>query len=43
MAGVLLGPVTGQAVAEVIITGRTPAVIAPFDPARFARPTSVHV
>lgn len=34
--GVLLAPVTADAVAELAATGRTPAVIAPFAPTRFA-------
>jgi D-amino-acid dehydrogenase len=35
MLGVTLAPATGEAVAELITTGRTPEVIAPFAPARF--------
>ena len=35
MLGVTLAPATGESVAELIATGRTPQVIAPFDPARF--------
>jgi D-amino-acid dehydrogenase len=35
MLGVTLAPATGDAVAELITTGRAPEVIAPFDPARF--------
>ena len=37
MLGVTLAPATGEAVAELITTGRAPDVIAPFDPARFTR------
>jgi D-amino-acid dehydrogenase len=36
MLGVTLAPATGDAVAELITTGRAPEVIAPFDPGRFA-------
>jgi D-amino-acid dehydrogenase len=36
MLGVTLAPTTGDAVAELITTGRAPDVIAAFDPARFA-------
>jgi D-amino-acid dehydrogenase len=36
MLGVTLAPATGEAVADLITTGRAPQVIAPFDPARFA-------
>ena len=36
MLGVTLATATGEAVAELITTGRAPDVIAPFDPARFA-------
>lgn len=35
MLGVTLAPATGEAVAEMLTTGRTPDVIRPFDPARF--------
>ena len=35
MLGVTLAPVTGEAVAELVTTGRAPAELAPFDPARF--------
>ena len=35
MAGVALAPATGEAVAELVTTGRAPGIIAPFDPARF--------
>jgi len=35
MLGVTLAPSTGDAVAELVTTGRAPAVIEPFDPARF--------
>jgi len=37
MLGVTLAPATGEAVAELVTTGRAPDAIAPFDPARFAR------
>jgi glycine oxidase len=33
--GVLLSPVTADAVAELVITGRIPALVAPFTPRRF--------
>lgn len=33
--GVLLSAITGQSVAELVATGRTPGIIAPFAPARF--------
>jgi len=36
MLGVTLAPATGEAVADLITTGRAPQVIAPFDPTRFA-------
>jgi D-amino-acid dehydrogenase len=36
MLGVTLAPATGEAVAELITTGRAPDAIAPFDPTRFA-------
>jgi glycine oxidase len=35
--GVLLAPVTADAIAELVATGRTPAEIAPFAPDRFAK------
>jgi D-amino-acid dehydrogenase len=35
MLGVTLAPVTGDAVADMIATGQTPEIVAPFDPARF--------
>ena len=35
MLGVTLAPATGEAVAEMIVSGRTPEVLRPFDPARF--------
>jgi len=35
MLGVTLAPATGEAVAELLETGRAPSIIAPFDPARF--------
>jgi glycine oxidase len=34
--GILLAPVTGDAVAELLATGRVPEAIAPFAPGRFA-------
>jgi glycine oxidase len=34
--GILLGPLTGRLVAELVLTGETPAELAPFSPARFA-------
>jgi D-amino-acid dehydrogenase len=36
MLGVTLAPATGEAIADLLTTGRTPEIIAPFDPARFA-------
>lgn len=33
--GILLTPVTAEAITELLATGRTPALIAPFSPARF--------
>jgi len=38
MLGVTLGPATGDAVADFLLTGRAPDVLAPFDPARFVDP-----
>ncbi len=35
MLGVTLAPATGEAVADLLVTGRTPDVLTPFDPARF--------
>ncbi len=35
MLGVTLGPSTGDVVAELMMTGKTPEVIKPFSPARF--------
>ncbi len=35
MLGVTLAPATGEAVADLLLTGRAPAVIQPFDPGRF--------
>ncbi|MEA2512563.1 MAG: D-amino-acid dehydrogenase [Thermomicrobiales bacterium] len=35
MLGVTLAPATGEAIAEVITTGRTPDILRPFDPGRF--------
>lgn len=37
MLGVTLGPVTGQAVADLICDGSSPIDLTPFDPARFCR------
>jgi D-amino-acid dehydrogenase len=37
MLGLTLAPATGEAVAELLTTGRAPDVLGPFDPARFAR------
>ncbi|MBI3978038.1 MAG: FAD-dependent oxidoreductase [Chloroflexi bacterium] len=37
MLGVSLGPATGEAVAEMLLSGRPPAVLEPFSPARFRR------
>lgn len=36
MLGVTLGTVTGEAVAETVLTGTAPEVVRPFDPGRFA-------
>jgi glycine oxidase len=33
--GILLAPVTGDAIAELLATGRPPDIIAPFNPTRF--------
>jgi glycine oxidase len=38
--GILLAPLTGMLVAEMITTGTTPAPLAPFSPARFRRTAS---
>jgi glycine oxidase len=38
--GILLAPVTAEAVAELLVDGRVPAGIAPFSPARTARSAS---
>jgi glycine oxidase len=38
--GILLAPLTGTLVAELITTGSTPAPLAPFSPARFRRANS---
>lgn len=35
MLGVTLAPATAEAVAEMVVLGRTPDVLRPFDPARF--------
>jgi glycine oxidase len=37
--GILLAPLTGALVAEMIMSGATPAPLAPFSPARFRRAT----
>jgi D-amino-acid dehydrogenase len=37
MLGVTLAPATGEAVADLITTGRAPDVAAPFDPTRFTK------
>ncbi|MEU6378070.1 glycine oxidase ThiO [Streptomyces sp. NPDC046909] len=39
--GVLLTPVTGDAMADVLTTGELPDEVRPFTPARFARPKSL--
>jgi D-amino-acid dehydrogenase len=36
MLGVTLAQATGEAIADLLTTGRAPDVIASFDPARFA-------
>lgn len=36
--GILLTPVTAQAVAELLTTGTLPAIVTPFSPRRFAEP-----
>jgi glycine oxidase len=38
--GILLAPVTAEAVAELLTSGRVPAAIAPFSPARFQAGTA---
>jgi D-amino-acid dehydrogenase len=35
MLGITLGPATGEAVAEAVVTGRVPEVLSPFSPGRF--------
>jgi D-amino-acid dehydrogenase len=35
MLGVTLGPATGEAVSELVVTGREPEVLRPFHPSRF--------
>ena len=37
MLGVTLAPATGEAIAELLTTGRVPEVVRPFDPGRFGR------
>jgi glycine oxidase len=39
--GILLAPITAEAVAELLTGGEAPEVLVPFSPARFARPTAV--
>ena len=39
--GILLTPVTADTVAELLVTGRVPGLIAPFGPDRFARAVPV--
>ncbi|MCH8850444.1 MAG: glycine oxidase ThiO, partial [Chloroflexi bacterium] len=34
--GILLGPISGQLMAEALVDGRSGEALAPFDPARFA-------
>ena len=41
MLGVTLAPATGEALADLLTTGRVPAEIRPFDPGRFRRQSSV--
>lgn len=41
--GVLLAPVTADAVAELLIAGSMPHELAPFDPGRFTRPAPTHL
>ena len=38
--GILLAPVTADAIADLLVTGALPAVAAPFAPSRFARSTA---
>jgi glycine oxidase len=38
--GILLAPVTADAIADLLVTGALPAIAAPFAPARFARSTA---
>jgi len=35
MLGLVLAPASGDALAELIVTGKTPAVLEPFSPNRF--------
>ena len=35
--GVLLTPITGEAIAELLVTGETPGILEPFSPTRFVR------
>jgi glycine oxidase len=39
--GILLAPITAEAVAELLTGGEVPEVFVPFSPARFARPAAV--
>jgi glycine oxidase len=40
--GILLTPVTGEAIAELLVTGKVPEVIAPFGPERFRSAAGAH-
>jgi glycine oxidase len=40
--GILLTPVTGEAIAELLATGKVPEVIAPFGPERFRSAAGAH-
>ncbi len=40
MLGITLGPATGELIAQTIVTGKVPDVLAPFDPRRYARGVS---
>ncbi|MQA28092.1 MAG: FAD-dependent oxidoreductase, partial [Micromonosporaceae bacterium] len=40
--GILLTPITGDAIAELLVTGEAPAEIAAFDPLRFAQTGQRH-
>jgi glycine oxidase len=41
--GILLAPITAEAVVELLIGGELPEVFVPFSPARFAKPAAVTV